>query len=159
VQVATAVHIESPPPCLLCSRTFKSHVSTSGFSPSARELVDRGADRTVLLAQPNDAGGWSAFGPSVLKSSVDQLDPEGETDKKQRLAEQIKASHLELMSGGIGADKIASRTQLPLQWVEAELKNYAKANGLTAKRLDGRVVLFREGSAPMAGGAPSAATG
>lgn len=144
------------PPALGGVPTTVIMVSTSGFSPSARELADRGADRTLLLAQPNDAGGWTAFGPSVLKASIDQLDPEGENDKKQRLSDQIKASHLELMSGGVGADKIAARTQLPLQWVEAELKNYAKANGMTAKRLDGRVVLFREGSAPMAGGVKSA---
>jgi hypothetical protein len=122
-------------------------VSTSGFTVEARELVDRRSDRTLLLAQPNDAGGGSAFGPPTLKSTVDQLDPEAENDKKGRLAKQIKASHLELMQGGVSADKIASRTQLPLQWVEAELKQYAKSNpGLLAKRLDGHVVLFREGS-------------
>jgi hypothetical protein len=54
------------------------------------------------------------------------------------------------MGGGITADKIASRTSLPLQWVEAALKDFAKANaGLVAKRLDGRIVLFREGSGPV----------
>jgi hypothetical protein len=41
-----------------------------------------------------------------------------------------------------------------VQLVEAALKEYARANpGLVAKRLDGRVVLFREGSTP-----PPAAT-
>ena len=140
------------PPSLGNVPTTVIMVSTSGFSLAARELVDRGAERTLLLAQPNDAGGWSAFGPSTLKASVDQLDPEAEADKRARLAEHIKASHLDMMSGGIAADKIASKTQLPLQWVEAELKNYAKANGLVAKRLSGRVLLFREGSAPMSAG-------
>jgi chromosome segregation ATPase len=38
---------------------------------------------------------------------------------------------------------------LPIQVVEQELKAYARANpGLSAKRLDGRIVLFREGSVP-----------
>jgi hypothetical protein len=36
-----------------------------------------------------------------------------------------------------------------LQLVESEIKNYAKSHaGLVAKRLDGRVVLFREGNVP-----------
>ncbi len=123
-------------------------VSTSGFSIDARELVDRRSDRTLLLAQPNDSGGWTAYGPASLKATVDALNPEADEAKKTRLAEQIKAFHLDLLSGGITAEKIASRTQLPLQWVEAELKNYARANaGLTAKRLDGHMVLFRESSA------------
>jgi len=136
------------PPALGNVPTTIIFVSTSGFTAGAREKIDRQSDRVVLLAQPNDAGGWSAFGPPTLKASVDMLDPEAEELKKTRLAEQIKASHLELMGGGITAEKIASRTQLPLQWVEAELKNYARANpGLNAKRLDGHVVLFREGSA------------
>ena len=52
----------------------------------------------------------------------------------------------------MASDKIASgRTQLPLPLVEAELRAYAKGHpGLVAKRLDGRVVLFREGSVPPA---------
>lgn len=138
------------PPSLNNVPTTVILVSTSGFTPDARELVDRRSDRTVLLAQPNDAGGWNAYGPSTLKAVVDQLDPEAGEEKKNRLEEHLRASQLEMMSGGVVADKIAAKTQLPLQWVEAELKNYAKANpGLTAKRLDGRLVLFREGAAPL----------
>ena len=42
----------------------------------------------------------------------------------------------------------AAPAHKPLQLVEAELKSYARENpGLVAKRLDGLVVLFREGSA------------
>lgn len=138
------------PPGLGGVPTTLIFLSTSGFTPDARELVDRRSDRVVLLAQPNDSGGWSAYGPPTLKAMVDQLDPEAGTEKQARLQEQIKAAHLEMLAGGVSADKIASRTHLPLQWVEAELKNYAKANpGLVAKRLDGRVVLFREGSGPI----------
>jgi hypothetical protein len=130
-------------------------LSTSGFTADARELVDRRSDRVIFLAQPNDLGGWSTFGPTTLKAATDLLDPEADDEKQSRLQEAIRAAHLELLGGGLSADKIASRTSLPLQWVEAALKDHAKANpGLVAKRLDGRVVLFREGSGPTkAGGA------
>src|SRR6185437_17025774 len=43
-------------------------VSTAGFSMEAHELVDRRPDRTVILVEPNGAGGWSAFGPAETKS-------------------------------------------------------------------------------------------
>jgi hypothetical protein len=135
-------------------------VSTSGFTADARELVDRRSDRVIFLAQPNDSGGWSAFGPTTLKTTTDQLDPEAEGEKQARLQSAIKSAHLEMMGGGITADKIASRTSLPLQWVEAALKGYAKANpGLVSKRLDGRIVLFREGSGPAKPAAPAGKSG
>lgn len=144
------------PPSLNGVPTTIVLLSTSGFTSDARELVDRRSDRVIFLAQPNDMGGWSTFGPPTLKATTDLLDPEAEEEKQARLQEAIRAAHLEMLSGGLSADKIASRTNLPLQWVEAALKDHAKANpGLVAKRLDGRVVLFREGSGPIksAGGA------
>lgn len=133
-------------------------VSTSGFSMEALELYERRAGRTVILAEPNDAGGWTIHGPVELKALTDLLDPEEADEKRRRVREVIDQSLAELLSGGISSDRIAARTQLPLQQVEAELKSYAKENpGLLAKRLDGRVVLFREGSAPPAGEAAGGA--
>lgn len=131
-------------------------VSTSGFSINAREAAVRSADRTVILAEPNDAGGWNCFGPVETKSLVDLMDPEAEAEKRKRIREIIVAGQTELTQGGIAADTLAARTQLPLSLIEAEVKNYAKENtGLAAKRLDGRIVLFREGSMP----APQAPAG
>jgi hypothetical protein len=122
-------------------------MSTSGFTLEAHELAERRADRTVIMAEPNKAGGWAVFGPVETKSLVDLFDPEAEDSKRSRVREEIEAGRTELAGSGIATDKIAAKTQLPLQLVESELKSYAKANpGLTAKRLDGRVVLFREGS-------------
>ena len=62
-----------------------------------------------------------------------------------KLIDEMK---VDLLTAGIATDKLAAKAQLPLQLIESELKSYAKSNpGLVAKRLDGRVVLFREGSA------------
>jgi hypothetical protein len=148
---------EIPPPISKTPQTVVI-MSTSGFAQTAREAAERGNDRTVILVAPNEAGGWTVTGPSQTKSTSDLFDPEADTEKRQRLREQIEAARVELLAGGVAADTLAGRSKLPAQFVEAELKSYAKENpGLTAKRLDGRVVLFREGAAPL--GSPDSGRG
>jgi len=135
-------------------------LSTSGFTMEAHELAERRADRTVVLVEPNAAGGWTVTGPQETKALSDLFDPEGEDQKRLRVREQIEQSKVDLLTGGIATDRLAARMQLPVQVVEAELKSYARNTpGLVAKRLDGRTVLFREGTAAPAAGASSAAGG
>ncbi len=127
-------------------------MSTSGFTLEAHELAERGADRTLILVEPNDAGGWNVWGPSEMRALTDLFDPEADQVKRQRVRSIIEESRAELLSGGIAADRIAARTELPLQVTEAEVKSYARETpGLTARRLDGRLILFRESAAPSAG--------
>jgi hypothetical protein len=124
--------------------------STSGFTIEARGLAERTANRTIILAEQNGAGGWSVYGPPETKALVDLFDPEADSEKRQRIRAEIDAARVELLTSGIASDRIAAKTQLPLQLVEAEVKSFARQKaGLAAKRLDGRVVLFREGSAPV----------
>ena len=55
------------------------------------------------------------------------------------------AGEPELTGSGVAADRVAALSELPVGLVETELKAYAKASpGLAAKRLEGRVVLYRE---------------
>lgn len=122
-------------------------VSTGGFAQEAHELAERRADRSVILVEPNEAGGWSAIGPAETKAMADLFDPEGDDQKRERVLALIEETRVDLLTSGIAIDKIASRAQVPLQLVEAIVKEYARQNpGLNAKRLDGRMVLFREGS-------------
>ena len=124
-------------------------VATAGIALEARELADRGPDRTVIIAEPTDAGGWHVSGPTETKSLVDLFDPEPDDDKRRRIVEEIEAPATDLGGAGIATDKLAGKLGLALPFVEAELKAYAKSKpGLVAKRLDGRLVLFREGSTP-----------
>jgi hypothetical protein len=138
-------------------------LSTSGFTLDAHEVVDRRADRTVILVEPNDAGGWNVYGPTQMKALVDLLDPERDEEKRQRVLSHIKDNQHELGGSGLAADRIAAKLQIAAQFVDAELKAYAKANpGLQAKRLDGRMVLFREGASlapPSASSSSSRANG
>jgi hypothetical protein len=145
------------PPALGGAPTTVVLLSTSGFTMEAHELADRRADRTVILIEPNEAGGWTITGPVETKALSDLFDPEGEDQKRQRVREVIEESKVDLLTSGVNADKLIAKTHLPVQVVEAELKTYAKNNpGLVAKRLDGRVVLFREGTAPVSGAAVAA---
>jgi hypothetical protein len=149
--------IGSQPPPLGGVPTTLVVMATHGFALEAHEVTDRRPDRTVILVEPNDAGGWSVYGPPEQKALVDLFDPEADQEKRSRVRQAIAADQTELLTGGLSADRIATRAQLPLQLVESELKSYAKQNpGLQAKRLDGHVVLFREGSAPVSSGSAGA---
>lgn len=124
-------------------------MSTAGFTREAHSLADRGAGRTVILIEPNGAGGWTVHGPTQTKALNDLLDPEADEAKRRRVREYVDQNKAELLNSGLSGDRIAARLQLMPQLVESELKAYAKANpGLVAKLLDGRMVLFREGMSP-----------
>ena len=122
-------------------------VSTAGFTVDAHELADRRADRTLILVEPNEAGGWEVTGPSETQALVDLFDPETDADKRARLRTEIEQAKNDLIDGALSAERIAGATKLPIELVESELKSFAKSTpGLTAKRLNGRFVVFREGS-------------
>jgi hypothetical protein len=125
-------------------------LSTSGFTLEAHELAERRAERTLIMVEPNEAGGYSVFGPVETKALSDLFDPEADEEKRSRIRELIDESQGDLTGSGIATDRVMARTKLPIQLVETELKEYAKQNrGLVAKRIDGRIVLFREGSVPI----------
>jgi hypothetical protein len=124
-------------------------LSTGGFAPEARDFPKKTAGRTLILVEPTEAGGFAVYGPADSGGLNELFDPEAEEQKRSRIRDAIEAAgHMELSGSGLAADRIAAKTLLPAQMVEAELKSYAREHpGLAAKKLDGRMVLFREGSA------------
>jgi hypothetical protein len=146
--------LSSTPPPLPGIPVTLAIMSTSGFTSDAREAAVRIKDRTVLLVSPNDTGGWIVSANSDAADIAQLFDPELDADKRSRIRAEIDANRASLLSSGLAADKLAAKLQLSPQLVESELKSYAKESaGLAVKRLDGRVVLFREGAAPMPAGA------
>jgi hypothetical protein len=122
-------------------------MSTSGFTQEAKALATRSGARALLLVEPNDAGGWAVHAPPDCRELADLLDPEQQSSKFNRVRGFIDENRFDLLQGGIAAEKIAARTQLPIQTVEAALKSYARENpGLAARSIDGRLMLYREGS-------------
>lgn len=124
-------------------------VSTSGFTMEARELAQRTSERTVVLAEPNDAGGWTLHGPSERRALLDRLDPEPPEAKRDRVRRALAKREADLLLGGISADVLAATTRLPVGVVEEELRRYCDENRqYRATRLDGRLVFYRDGAAP-----------
>ena len=120
-------------------------LSTGGFTADAKDLVAARDGRTIVLVEPNEAGGFGIYAPQGVDPEL--FDPEADDEKRQRVRNSIDEGSIDLSGSGLAADRIVAKTQLPAQLVEAELRSYAKENpGLAAKRLDGRMVLFREGS-------------
>ncbi len=122
---------------------------SAGFTLEAHEKAERSTQGVTVLIEPNDAGGWNVHGPSELKGLLDLLDPETEEMRRQRVRDFIELNSADLLSGaGLSDDRVAARLQLPVPVVENELRSYAKDNaGLATRRMDGRIVLYREGSA------------
>jgi hypothetical protein len=128
-------------------------MSTSGFAIEANELAERRTDRTVVLAAPNNAGGWTVVGPPETKGLADLFDPEADAEKRRRVRAVIEEARADLSGSGLASDRLATATQLPIPVIEAELKQYAKENpGLAAKRLDGKMVLFRQAAMALPSG-------
>jgi predicted nucleic acid-binding Zn-ribbon protein len=126
-------------------------MSTSGFAPGVGASDQHGQARMVILAAPDSTGGWTIDAPPQLAEMAELFDPEAEAAKRLRIRRQIEASTVDLLSGGVASDKLAAATRLSEQLVESELKSYARQNpGLAARRLDGRMVLYRESAAPVA---------
>ena len=151
-KVQTERFLASLPPPIKKSPTTFVLMSTSGFDKAAQELAQRDASRTIILLEPNDAGGFSVYGPTETASLNELFDPEAEEEKRQRVRQAIVSAQMDLSGSGIASDRLAAKTQLSPQLVEAELRSYAREHpGLAAKRLDGRLVLFREGSAAVTG--------
>lgn len=124
-------------------------VSTSGFAMEARELVQRTSERTVVLAEPNDSGGWTIHGPSERQAMLARLDPEPAGSKRERVRRAIDQRRADLLLGGVSAESLAASTRLPLGVVEDELRRFAEQqSGYRVKRLEGRLVIFRDGAAP-----------
>lgn len=124
-------------------------VSTSGFDAEARELANRTAEANVILMEPTAAGGWQIHGSTEIHGLLDLLDPEPEARKHGRVAKKIDELTDEMVQGSLSAEKLSIATELPLMTVENAVKSYAKQHpGLVAKRFDGRLLLYREGTAP-----------
>lgn len=119
--------------------------SSAGFTKEAQLLADRLAERTLILVEPNDAGGWNVHGTPETRAVLDLIDPEAAEQKRKRIRDAVAESDFELGRSGIAAEKLAAQTQLPLSRVEEEFKRIgSERRGLAAKRMDGHLVLYRE---------------
>ena len=129
-------------------------VGTAGFTDDAHALATARPDRTVILLEPNEAGGWRAIAGPEARGIADLLDPEDDATKRLRVSRLIEENKTDLLTGGLSADKLAVAAQVPLDLVEEVAREYARQHaGIASKKLDGRLVLFPSGSGPVLDGA------
>lgn len=124
-------------------------VSTSGFAGDALGLAERRPGGPVILAEINDAGGWTIHAPPGYEDLASQLDPETLSQKQERVRQEIDAG-ADLFTGGVSAEKVSERLHLPQTLVEEVLREHAQKNpGLATGTFEGKLVLYRAGmSAP-----------
>ncbi|MGF1633282.1 MAG: hypothetical protein ACFCVE_05475 [Phycisphaerae bacterium] len=129
-------------------------LSTAGFAPGARDVAGRTASRTVVLVEPDpkvglesETGVWRVTGPPEVKALLDALDPEGQEEKQQRIIAAIEGAKMQMLGSGVSADKISADVGLSLPDVEEAFRDFARTQpNLAAKRVDGRMLLFRTAS-------------
>lgn len=129
--------------------------ATGGFTDNARDFAGKRGDRALILVEPSPDGGWKIHAPPELKELVTLLDPEDQASKIVRIRQEIDAAKGEMLAGGISSSRIVARTQLQADFVEREIKAYAAEQGLAAKKIEGELMIYREGSGlnPLSGGA------
>jgi hypothetical protein len=100
--------ISRTPPPLAGVPVTLAIMSTSGFTPEAREAALKLKDRTVILVSPNYMGGWAVTAPPEDAETASLFDPELDLEKRSRIRAEIDANRIDLMSSGIATDKLAA---------------------------------------------------
>src|SRR5688500_942991 len=98
----------TPPGGATAAPTTVVVLSTSGFTFEARDMADGRADRTLILVEPNDAGGYTVHGPVETKSLNDLFDPEAADQKRRRVHEVIESQRGDLAGSGVATDKLVA---------------------------------------------------
>ena len=108
-----------------------SHVvgvcSTSGFTEEARTARHEYPNLTLVLVEPAAGGGWRLTADEGTPAFVKKMfDPEDAEQKIDRVRREIEVCSADLLTGGISAESIARRLNLPQQIVNAALEQVAR---------------------------------
>ncbi len=120
--------------------------SPSGFTEEAREA---GLDYTnvqLVLIEPDGAGGWkiTPTAEDVDPRIAQMFDPEGSSDKTERIKAAIDASSSDLLTSAIDTESIAKMVKLPEHLVEQVFEQVAQADPeLRLSKKDGECLLYR----------------
>lgn len=121
--------------------------SPSGFEESALRAAAEQPNVTLVLIAPRDGGGWdvrAAGGKKIDERLLKLFDPEGVEQKMDRVRREIDARSIDLLTGGLSAESMARRLNLPSKLVEAVFEDEARKNPeLRASRRAGDRLLFR----------------
>ncbi len=120
--------------------------STTGFTDEARRARTAMSNVTLVLVEPTDAGTWRVIDPTGQVGEVlcRLFDPEDPNQKFQRVRREIESRSADLLSGGLSADSVAARLELPREAVVLAFERAVREDRyLRVTNQDGQCILFR----------------
>ncbi len=120
--------------------------SPTGFTKEARTAQLTRKNLSIVLIEPNEAGGWQAMavGDSVDPALMKLFDPESATMKEQRVRKLLESHRAELLTGGLSASAIAGEANLPEHIVRQGFDQLAAVDPeLHVTRNDGECLLYQ----------------
>lgn len=122
----------------------------SGFTAEAlRTRLDL-PNVTLVLVQPQEGGGWkvSSPEPNLSATILALFDPEKDSDKIERVREEIERRGAELLTGSMTASSVAARLSLPKTLVADAMQKIAREHPeLRVTRESDNVLLYRGAAA------------
>lgn len=132
--------------------------SGAGFGEDARRTAREFVDGPpTILIEPNDAGGFDVIGPPGSEFLRELLDPEQHFERRARVAAELEKREVELLTGGVSLDAVATSAKLPINVVEQAAREWAMrkvaagAEPLRVKRVAGSPMLYRDSSLATSG--------
>lgn len=120
--------------------------SPTGFTDEALRAKSDVPNTSVILIEPDGHGGWrtSASDEKVDPRLLKIFDPEGSTQKIDRVRSVIDEYSAELLTGGLSASTIANRANLPISTVKLGFEQVARTDPeLKFTKKDGEFLLYR----------------
>lgn len=125
--------------------------SPSGFTERAKDAKLDMPHVAVVLVEPDGVGGWRtmAAGESVDPRLLKLFDPEGDSEKIERVTRFVEQESAALLTGGLSASTVVNRTNLSPEVVKQGLEKAAAADPeLRVSKKGGEFFLYR--GAPVA---------
>ncbi|MBI5764438.1 MAG: hypothetical protein HZA51_13025 [Planctomycetes bacterium] len=120
--------------------------SPSGFAADAWNTPVGMPNVRVVLVEPTKEGGWKTGCPGgpLDERLIKLFDPEGPTQKVDRVRREIEARSTDLLIGGLSAADMAKDLGIPLTVAQAGFESAAKSDPeLRVTRQAGDVILYR----------------
>lgn len=120
--------------------------SPTGFTEEARGARFGGGGLTVILIEPDGAGGWNVH---CADESVDErilrlFDPEGTDQKISRVAELLAEESAELLTSSLSASQVAKKYDVDEAFVHKAFERLAATDPeLRLSQSEGEWLLFR----------------
>ncbi len=118
----------------------------SGFTEDARRCKIDLPNVSLVLVEPQKEGGWRISTPdeSLPAHVLEIFDPEVADQKIDRVRERIQSHSADLLTGGISAETMSAKLNVPQKEVSAAIAQMAAEDPeLYMTQKDGDVLLYR----------------